>query len=65
MTTLVMAADKIGSRITSWFKRQAEEQARLARVRATIKELESLSDMELNDIGINRGMIRSIAEEIK
>jgi uncharacterized protein YjiS (DUF1127 family) len=36
---------------------------RNAKVRATIKELQRLSDYELRDIGINRGMIRSIAEE--
>jgi uncharacterized protein YjiS (DUF1127 family) len=29
----------------------------------TIRELHALSDKELNDIGINRGMIRSIAME--
>lgn len=34
-----------------------------AKVKATIKELQSLSDYELKDIGINRSMIRSIAEE--
>lgn len=29
----------------------------------TIRELNMLSDKELNDIGINRGMIRSVAME--
>jgi uncharacterized protein YjiS (DUF1127 family) len=33
------------------------------RVRATINELNMLSDAELQDIGIHRGMIRSIAME--
>lgn len=32
-----------------------------ARINATIKELRKLSDRELNDIGINRGDIYSIA----
>ena len=32
-----------------------------ARIKATIKELRKLSDRELNDIGINRGDIYSIA----
>ena len=31
-------------------------------VNKTINELNALSNSELNDIGINRGMIRSIAE---
>lgn len=31
--------------------------------RATVKELQALSDKELQDIGINRGMIHSIAQE--
>lgn len=30
----------------------------------TLDELYSLSDKELNDIGINRGMVRSVAMEI-
>ena len=33
-------------------------------VNRTIKELSSLSDRELNDIGISRSMIRSIAMDI-
>ena len=32
-------------------------------VNYTIKELSSLSDKELNDIGIHRSMIRTIAEQ--
>ena len=32
-----------------------------ARINATVKELRKLSDRELNDIGINRGDIYSIA----
>lgn len=36
---------------------------RYSQVKATIKELSSLTDKELRDIGIGRGEIRSIAEE--
>lgn len=32
-------------------------------VNATIKELSSLTDQELNDIGIHRSMIRTVAEQ--
>lgn len=31
--------------------------------RATVNELQALSDKELQDIGISRGMIHSIAQE--
>ena len=36
--------------------------ARKSNVRRTINELSKLSDRELNDMGISRGMIRSVAE---
>ena len=32
--------------------------------KTTLRELSSLSDAELRDIGINRGMIRGIAMEV-
>jgi uncharacterized protein YjiS (DUF1127 family) len=38
-------------------------QQRQKAVRSTIKELSALTDRELNDIGINRSMIRYIAEQ--
>lgn len=37
---------------------------RYGQYKKTLRELESLSDKELNDIGLNRGMIKSIAMEI-
>lgn len=36
-----------------------------AKAKATIKELSALTDKELNDIGISRGMIHSVAHGIK
>jgi uncharacterized protein YjiS (DUF1127 family) len=36
---------------------------RSRQINATIKELSKLSDIELADIGISRGMIRSVAME--
>lgn len=36
-----------------------------AKIKQTIKELNALSDKELNDIGINRGEIWAIAHGIK
>ena len=40
-----------------------EELDRSRKINSTIKELSQLSDKELNDIGISRGMIRSVAME--
>ena len=57
-----MAADTIGlTGLASWFKKVNAKLAYRAQVRKTIKDLSSLSDYELNDIGIARGDIRNIA----
>jgi uncharacterized protein YjiS (DUF1127 family) len=48
----------VSNRLASSYK-----EARTAR--ATIKELEALTDMELNDIGIARGDIYYIAHNLK
>ena len=59
-----MAADKIGfASLADWFKRLAAKLEHQSKVRATIKELNQLSDAELRDIGISRGDIYSIANE--
>ena len=64
MTALIMTADKIGlNGLASWFKKLNTSLAHRAKVNATIKELSKLSDRELNDIGIARGDIWSIAHE--
>jgi uncharacterized protein YjiS (DUF1127 family) len=44
-----------------WLRLQ-EQLAEQKKVQKTIKELSKLSDKELHDIGINRGVIRSVAE---
>jgi len=43
------------------YKRNA---ARRAEYKRTVKELSALSDHELRDIGISRGMIHSVAMEV-
>lgn len=64
MTTLSITADKIGlGSVANWFKRLDAALSRNRAINQTIKELSALSDAELRDIGINRGMIRSIAME--
>lgn len=65
MTTLIMAADKIGfGSLADWFKRLNAEAAHRAAVNNTIKELSALSDYELSDIGISRGDIYNIAHGV-
>lgn len=62
MTALTISADKISfSRVTSWFKKLAQQAEYNRAVRSTMKELNALSDRELNDIGICRGDIYSVA----
>ena len=62
MTTITMAADKIGlPSLAGWFKKVNAKLAHRAKVNSTIKELNRLSDYELRDIGIARGDIYSVA----
>lgn len=63
MTALIVTADTIGlHRVSKWLKELSDSLAHRAQVRATIKELNHLSDRELHDIGLHRSQIRSIAE---
>lgn len=62
MTALIMTADKIGLHsVAEWFKRLQASMARERLARQTIKELSSLSDRELNDMGLSRCDIYSVA----
>jgi len=62
MTSLIMTADTIGlHKVSDWLKGIANAMARSATANKTIKELSSLTDKELNDIGISRGEIYSLA----
>ena len=45
------------------FKLIIREFQRQQQINKTIKELNQLTDRELSDIGLNRGMIRSVAME--
>ena len=63
MTALIMTADKIGLHsVAEWFKEMNRKAKHRAMVERTVKELSKLSDRELNDIGIGRCMIRTVAE---
>jgi len=52
------------SLITDFIKRVSDNISHAREVRKTYNELNSLTNRELNDIGISRGEIRSIAEGI-
>ena len=47
--------------IANWFKKAIAERQRQQNIRETIKQLSSLTNHELNDIGIARGDIWHIA----
>ena len=65
MTTLTMTADKIGLlSLVDWFKRLNANLKRRALINRTIKELSALSDRELNDMGLARGDIWSVAHGV-
>ena len=53
----------ITSRVTAWLGRAAQAQAQRSLYRRTVRELGSLGDRDLADIGINRSMIASVAAE--
>jgi len=64
MTSLVMAVDKLNiPSLKSWLEKFAQHRAKRKVYRTTVKELSNLTDRELSDIGIHRGMIHSIAME--
>ena len=64
MTTLINTASWIGlPSFAGWLKRISVKLKARRLANQTVKELSRLSDRELNDMGIHRGMIRSIAED--
>ena len=64
MTTLINTASWIGlPSFAGWLKRIGVKLKARKLANQTVKELSRLSDRELNDMGIHRGMIRSIAED--
>ncbi|MDE9449398.1 DUF1127 domain-containing protein [Aliiroseovarius sp. Z3] len=53
----VSIADRMAARIAVW-KEQLEQRAQY---RETVRELNALSDRELNDLGLGRSSIRFVA----
>lgn len=65
MTSLIMAADTIGlNKISEFLKALVVEYKHKQLVTRTIKELSALNDKELNDIGISRGDIYWVANDL-
>jgi uncharacterized protein YjiS (DUF1127 family) len=54
---------RLVSKTYTAFKDMIQSFKTAQKIRLTIKELNALSDAELRDIGINRGMIISVAYE--
>ncbi len=57
-------SERLGRRLASLFahlKRRLEEERRY---RQTVRELASLDDRELDDIGLSRGRIREVARRL-
>jgi uncharacterized protein YjiS (DUF1127 family) len=50
-------------KVVMFFERRAAATSRWKQQRETFKSLHKLTDRELNDIGISRGDIRSIASD--
>lgn len=62
MTTMnTTSSAPVGARVANFFNGLRARSAQYAVYRKTISELESLSERELNDLGINRATIRGIA----
>ncbi|MCX7889085.1 MAG: DUF1127 domain-containing protein [Rhodobacteraceae bacterium] len=57
------ARPTLGERIQAWWESSKDYRARYATYRRTVRELESMSDRDLADIGISRSQIADIAAE--
>ena len=63
MTALIMTADKIGlPGVADWFKNLSNKIQARRLEKQTYTELSALSNRELQDLGIGRSDIRSIAK---
>lgn len=57
------AENNLRGRFMTAIQRMQENRARRAVYRQTVRELNALSTRELDDLGISRSMIRSLAQE--
>jgi len=57
-----MAADTFGMKgFAAWLKELNAKRIQKAQIKRTIRELSALTDRELNDMGLTRGDIYSVA----
>lgn len=49
--------------MANWFNKLNARLEQRRKINKTIQELQALTDRELSDIGISRGMIKSVAHE--
>ena len=62
MTSIIMAADTFGlPRVATWFKKLNAKRLERAQIKRTMNELSALDDRALNDMGLTRGDIYSVA----
>jgi len=62
MTSIIMAADTFGMKgFAAWLKELNAKRIQKAQIKRTIRELSALTDRELNDMGLTRGDIYSVA----
>ena len=62
MTSLIMTTERFSlTGLANWFKKLAAKYKHHRQAQITIKELSRLSDRELNDMGLARGDIYTVA----
>ncbi|MFO1173677.1 MAG: DUF1127 domain-containing protein [Paracoccaceae bacterium] len=60
-TTIVRANASVFDRIGAFFAYLNDNRRRYSVYRQTLRELEGLSDRDLNDLGLHRAMIEQVA----
>ena len=61
MSVIAQNANLRGLRLTGFFRDVVKSAAQYRLYRKTLAELQSLSDHELTDLGLNRSALRSVA----
>lgn len=62
-TTIIRTESGVADRIAGFFRTLNDSRRRYGIYRQTLRELESLSDRELTDLGLHRAMIDGVSLE--